>query len=70
MTTRPRQWATANDESVQAMMRAMTKMARAARAMVTTKRVPGNREGESGKGHGIGNERGVQQRGQLQEQRG
>ncbi len=38
------------------MMRAMMKIARAARAMVTTKRVPGNREGEGGKGHGIGEE--------------
>ncbi len=35
-----------------------------ARAMVTTKRVPGNREGKGGKGHGIGDEGGVQQRGQ------
>ncbi len=50
----------ANDESVRAMMRAMTKMARAARVMVTTKRVPGNREGEGGKGHGVGNEHGMQ----------
>jgi hypothetical protein len=64
-TTWPRWWATANDESVRAMMRAMTKMARAARVMVTTKRVPGNREGEGGKGHGVGNERGMQRRGQL-----
>ncbi len=45
------------------MMRATTKIARAARAMVTTKRVPGNREGEGGKGHGIGDEGGVQRRG-------
>jgi hypothetical protein len=52
-----------NDESVRAMMRAMTKIARAARAMVTTKRVPGNREGKGGKGHGIGDEGGVQRRG-------
>jgi hypothetical protein len=46
------------------MMRAMTKIVRAARAMVTTKRVTGNREGKGGKGHGVGNEGGVQQRGQ------
>ncbi len=59
-TTRPQRWATTNDESVHAMMRATTKIARAARAMVTTKRVSGNREGEGGKGHGIGNEGGVQ----------
>ncbi len=53
-TTRPRQWATTNNKSVRAMMRETTKIARAARAMVTTKRVPGNREGKGGKGHGIG----------------
>ncbi len=45
-------------------------MARAARVMVTTKRVPGNREGEGGKGHGIGDERGVQRRGKLRQQQG
>jgi hypothetical protein len=45
------------------MMRATTKMGRAARAMVKTKRVPGNREGEGDKGHGIDNEGGVQRRG-------
>ncbi len=59
-TTRPRWWATTNDESVRAMMRATTKIARAARAMVTTKRVPGNREGKGGKDHGNGDEGGVQ----------
>ena len=63
-TTRPRRWVTTNDESVRAMMRATTKIARAARVMVTTKRVPGNREGKGGKGHGIGNEGGMQRRGQ------
>ncbi len=63
-TTRPRWWAMTNDESVRAMMRATTKIARAARAMMTTKRVPGNKEGEGGKGHGIGNEGGMQRRGQ------
>jgi hypothetical protein len=45
-------------------------MARVARAMVTTKRVPGNREVEGGKGHGVGDEGGVQQRGQWRQQRG
>jgi hypothetical protein len=46
------------------MMRATTKMARrVARAMGTTKRVPGNKEGKGGKGHGIGDEGGVGQRG-------
>ncbi len=63
-TTRPRRWATTNDKSVRAMMRVTTKIARAARAMVTTKRVRGNREGEGGKGHGIDDEGGMQQRGQ------
>jgi hypothetical protein len=32
--------------------------------------VPGNREGKGGKGHGIGDEGGVQQRGQWQQQQG
>jgi hypothetical protein len=50
----------ANDESVHAMMRATTNMARVARAMVTTKRVPGNKEGKGGKGHGVGNKGGMQ----------
>ncbi len=63
-STRPRRWATTNDESVSAMMRATAKIARAARVMVTMKRVPGNREGKGGKGHGVGNEGGVQRRGQ------
>ncbi len=49
------------------MMRAMTKMARAARAMVTKMRVSGNKEGKGGKGHDIGNKGGVQQRGQWQQ---
>ncbi len=64
-TTWPRWQATANDESVPIKMRAMTKMARAARAKVTTKRVPSNKEGKGGKGHGIGNKGGVQQRGAM-----
>ncbi len=37
-------------------------------AMVTTKRVPANREGKGGKGHGVGDEGGVQRRGQWQQQ--
>ncbi len=41
------------------MMRAMTKMTRAARAMVTMMRVPGNKEGEGGKGSGVDNKGGV-----------
>ncbi len=54
---------TAGDDKQQehgTMMRAMTKMTRAARAMVTTMRVPGNKEGKGGKGHGVGNKGGVQ----------
>ncbi len=60
MTTRPQRQVMANDESVHAMMRATTNMARVARAMVTTKRVPGNKEGKGGKGHGVGNKGGMQ----------
>ena len=60
MTTRPQWRATTNDKSVHPMTRATMKMVRSARAMVTTKRVPGNKEGEGGKGHGFGNEGGVQ----------
>ncbi len=48
------------------MMRATTKMVRGARAMVTTKRVPGNKEGKGGKGHGIGNKGSVQRSGRWQ----
>jgi hypothetical protein len=62
-TTWPRWRAMANDESMCEMMRAMTKMVRVARAMVTMKRVLGNKEGKGGKGHGISNEGGMQQRG-------
>ncbi len=46
------------------MMRAATKRVRAAREMVMTMRVPGNKEGKDGKGHGVSNKGGVQQRGQ------
>jgi hypothetical protein len=42
------------------MMRAATKRARAARAMATAMRVAGDKEGKGGKGHGIGNEGGMQ----------
>ncbi len=63
-TTRPRWQVMANNESMRTMMRATTKMARVLSAMVTTKRVPGNKEGNGGKGHGVGNKGGMQQRGQ------
>jgi hypothetical protein len=49
------------------MMRAATKRARVARAMVMAMRVPGDKEGKGGKGHGLSNEGGVQQRGQWQQ---
>ncbi len=42
---------------------AVTKRARMARAMVTAIRVPVNKDGESGMGHGV-DKGGVQQRGQ------
>ncbi len=54
-TTQKQQRATANNESMRAVMRATTKMVRAARAMVTTMMVPGNKDGKGGEGHGIGN---------------
>ncbi len=56
-TTRPRRWATTNDESVRRMVMAVTKRARMARAMVTAMRVPVDEEGEGGTGHGVGDER-------------
>jgi hypothetical protein len=40
--TRPRQWVTMNNESVQQMMMAATKRVRVARVMVTAMRVAGN----------------------------
>ncbi len=43
---------------------AVTKRARMARAMVMAMRVPVNKEGKGGTGHDVGNEGGVQQRGQ------
>ncbi len=61
-TAQPQLWGTAKDESVGWMMRAATKRARMARAMVMAMRVAGKEEGEGGMGHGIGNEGGVRQR--------
>ncbi len=63
-TTRPRRRATTYDESMQQMVMAVTKRARMARAMVTAMRGPVDEDGEGGRGHGIGNEGGMQQRGQ------
>ncbi len=63
VTTQPRRWATTNDEGVRRMVMAVTKRARMARGMVTAMRVPVDKEGEGGTGHGI-NEGGVQRRGQ------
>ncbi len=45
------------------MRRATKKRVKVARAMVTSIRVPGNKKGKGGKGPGIGNKGGVQQRG-------
>ncbi len=63
MTTQPRWRATTNDKSVWQMMKATTKRARAARAMVMEKRVPGSKEGKGVMGHGISNKGGMRQRG-------
>ncbi len=57
--TRPRRWATTNDEGMQRMVMAVTKRARMARVMVMAMRVPVNKEGEGGTGHGVGTEGGV-----------
>ncbi len=62
-TTQPHWQATANNESLRQMMRVTTKRARVARAMVMAMRVPGNMEDKGGKGHSVGNECGMQQRG-------
>jgi hypothetical protein len=67
-TTRPRRWAMTKDESVWWIMMAATKRARVARAMVTTMRVAGDKEGEGVMGHCVGNEGGVRQRGQWRRQ--
>jgi hypothetical protein len=52
-TTRPRRWATTNNEGVWRMVMAVTKRARMARAMVTAMRVPVDKEGKGGSGHGV-----------------
>ncbi len=59
-TNWPQRHAMTNHKCMHAMMRATTKMARAARAMMTTIRVPVNKEGKGGKGHGVGNKGGMQ----------
>ncbi len=61
-TTRPRRWATTNDEGVRRMVLALTKRARIARGMVTAMRVPVDKEGKGGTGHGV-NKGGVRRRG-------
>jgi hypothetical protein len=58
-TTRPRRWATTNDEGVRRMVMAVTKRARMARPMVMAMRVPVDEEGEGSMGHGVGDEGGV-----------
>ncbi len=71
-STRPQQWATTNDESVQQMTIAATKRARVDRGMVTEMRVVGDKEGKGDdKNDDVGDEGGVRQRGRwrwLQEQ--
>jgi hypothetical protein len=62
-TTRPRRWATTNDEGMRRMVMAVTKRVRMARAMVMAMRVPVDEEGEGGTGHGV-NEGGVRRQGQ------
>jgi hypothetical protein len=61
--TQPRRRATTYDESVRWMVMAVTKRAKMARAMVTAMRVPVNKDGKGGTGHGIGDEGGVRRRG-------
>jgi hypothetical protein len=62
-TTQPRRWATTNDEGVRRMVTALTKKrGRMARAMVTAMRVPVDKEGEGGTGHGV-DKGGVRRRG-------
>jgi hypothetical protein len=62
-TTRPRRWTTTNNEGVQRMVMAVTKRARMVRAMVTAMRVPVNKEGKGGTGHGV-DKGGMRRRGQ------
>ena len=47
------------------MMTAATKRVRVARKMATATRAAGNKEGKGGTGHRVGDEGGVQRRGQL-----
>jgi hypothetical protein len=63
-TTRPQWWATTNDKGMWQMVMAVMKRAKMARAIVTAMRVPVDKEGKGGTGHGIGNVGGMQQRGQ------
>ncbi len=63
MTTQPQRRAVTNNKSVWQMMRATIKRARAAEAMVMAMRMPGDKEGKGGKGLGVSNKDGVQQRG-------
>ncbi len=65
VTTRPRRWATTNDEGVQWMVMEVTKRARMARAMVTAMRVPVDEEGKGGTGHCV-KKGGVRRRGRGQ----
>ncbi len=53
-----------NDKILRQMMVAAMKKARLARAVVMGMRVVGDKEGKGGTGHGVGNEGGMQQRGQ------
>ncbi len=65
-TTHPQWWAMTYEESVRRMVMAVTKRARMARAMVMAMRVPVDKDGKGGTGHGIGDEGGVRWRGQWQ----
>ncbi len=62
VTTRPRRLAMTNNEGVRRMVMAVTKRARIARALVTAMRVPVDKEGKGGTGHGV-DEGGVRRRG-------
>jgi hypothetical protein len=57
-TTRPQRWMTTNNKGMRWMVMAVTKRAMMARAMVMAMRVPVNKEGKGGTGHGV-NEGGV-----------
>ncbi len=59
-TTQPQRRVTTNNEGMRQMVMAVTKRARMTRAMVMAMRVPVNKEGKGGIGHGVGNEGGVQ----------